>query len=229
MEGPKETGHWQKIKNKGYKRQGKVEFRQRSGVTKLRTEITFTTLHKLQAREDEAVLIVKLMMAFNDLALANECLSHFKPGFEKNRDNKERGAALYFVRLGFSHLFGAMTIIDAIARHPSLREKINRCSENGKTAFNRLISLRQNKEEQEKFEQVIGRLRSHIPLRATRIAHQESNSQTSKKQAREPNLHHTTHQQLILAFHHRRRCHGQHRLQRNMEDPRNRRPQNRSR
>jgi hypothetical protein len=32
-----------------------------------------------------------------------------------------------------------------------------------------------------------------------------------------------------LAFHHRRRCHGQHRLQRNMEDPRNRRPQNRSR
>ena len=121
MEGPKETGHWQKIKNKGYKRQGKVEFRQRSGVTKLRTEITFTTLHKLQAREDEAVLIVKLMMAFNDLALANECLSHFKPGFEKNRDNKERGAALYFVRLGFSHLFGAMTIIDAIARHPRQR------------------------------------------------------------------------------------------------------------
>ena len=30
-DGPKETWHWQKIKNKKYKRQGKVEFRQSRG------------------------------------------------------------------------------------------------------------------------------------------------------------------------------------------------------
>jgi ATP-dependent DNA ligase len=31
VEGPTQTWHWQKIKNKEYKRQGKVEFRQSRG------------------------------------------------------------------------------------------------------------------------------------------------------------------------------------------------------
>jgi len=31
VEGPRLTWHWQKIKNKEYKRQGKVEFRQSRG------------------------------------------------------------------------------------------------------------------------------------------------------------------------------------------------------
>ena len=29
IEGPRETWHWQKIKNQNYKRQGKVEFKRR--------------------------------------------------------------------------------------------------------------------------------------------------------------------------------------------------------
>lgn len=79
------------------------------------TSTIYTTFEKLTARGDEAVLIVKLMMAFNDLALANEGLSIFKSQYVTKRNDKNRGAAMYFVRLQASHLYEAMEIVDVIA------------------------------------------------------------------------------------------------------------------
>ena len=98
------------------------------------TSTTYTTFDKLNARGDEAVLVVKLMMAFNDLALANEGISIFKSQYATKRSDKNRGAAMYFVRVQASHLYEAMGIVDAIAAHERLRRVIESCSEKAKAA-----------------------------------------------------------------------------------------------
>ena len=92
------------------------------------TSTIYTTFEKLTARGDEAVLIVKLMMAFNDLALANEGLSIFKSQYVTKRSDKNRGAAMYFVRLQASHLYEALEIVDVIAANQRLRNVISGCS-----------------------------------------------------------------------------------------------------
>ena len=121
-----------------------------------------TTFEKLTARGDEAVLIVKLMMAFNDLALANEGLSIFKSQYVTKRSDKNRGAAMYFVRLQASHLYEALEIVDVIAANQRLRNVISGCSEKAKVAFQRLLNIRQDKHQKQKFEQWVGRLRNNL-------------------------------------------------------------------
>jgi hypothetical protein len=126
------------------------------------TSTSYTTFQKLIAQGNEAVLIVKLMMAFNDLALANEGLSIFQSQYATKRSDKSRGAAMYFVRLQAGHLYEAMEIVDAIVANQRLRAVIKECSEKAKTAFKRLVTLRRDKDQKRKFEQFVGRLRNNV-------------------------------------------------------------------
>ena len=106
--------------------------------------------------------MVKLMMAFNDLAVANEGLSIAKAELATKPNDKSRGAGMYFVRLQASHLYEAMKIVDAIASNPRLRAVINGCSEKCRTAFERLMNLRQGNNQQRKFKQFVGQLRNNL-------------------------------------------------------------------
>ncbi len=126
------------------------------------TSTIYTTFDKLTARGDEAVLIVKLMMAFNDLALASEGLSSYKSQYVTKHSNKDRGAAMYFARLQASHLYEAMKIVDSIGGNQRLRDVINRCSEKASVAFERLVTLHRDKNQMRKFEQFMGRLRNNV-------------------------------------------------------------------
>lgn len=126
------------------------------------TSTSYTTFDKLVGRGDESIIVIKLMMAFNDLALANEGLAIFKAQYAEKRTDKNRGAGMYFVRLQASHLYEAMEIVDAIASHERLRDVVSRCSELAKAAFERLVALRCDEAQERKFEQFVGRLRNNV-------------------------------------------------------------------
>ena len=126
------------------------------------TSTTYTTFERLVGRGDEAVIVVKLMMAFNDLALSNEGLSIFKERHAAKPNSKDRGAAMYFIRLQASHLHEAMKILDAIAAHERLRNVVAQCSEATRNAFDRLVALRTDDTQKQKFEQYVGRLRHNL-------------------------------------------------------------------
>lgn len=126
------------------------------------TSTTYTTFERLASRGEEAVIVVKLMMAFNDLAVSNEGLSIFKERYATKQNNKDRGAAMYFIRLQASHLHEAMKIVDAIAAHERLRNVVAQCSGATRTAFDRLVALRSDDAQRRKFEQYVGRLRHNL-------------------------------------------------------------------
>lgn len=126
------------------------------------TSIRYTTFQKLATRGGEAVIIVKLMMAFNDLALANECLALSRSQYTTRHRDKCRGAAMYFVRLQASHLYEAMKIVDAIAADQGLIKVVDSCSQKAKAAFQELLKLRQEENQRTKFERWVGQLRHNI-------------------------------------------------------------------
>src|SRR5262249_26257358 len=79
---------------------------------------------KLQLRGKSGVLIVKLMMACNDLQLANEALDVWAEEQPRNRKYREVGARIYFIRLQFAHLYEALGIVDEIRRDSDLMRMI---------------------------------------------------------------------------------------------------------
>lgn len=66
-------------------------------------EINFKTL---KTKNNTSPIIIKLMMACNDLQRANKALAYFK----KTKSNSKHGSAMYFTRLQISHLFEGFKI-----------------------------------------------------------------------------------------------------------------------
>lgn len=62
------------------------------------------------------MLVVKLMMACNDMQLANEALSSWKENQPRNRQCRQAGAKMYFARLQMAHLHEALKIIEEIRK-----------------------------------------------------------------------------------------------------------------
>jgi hypothetical protein len=58
-----------------------------------------------------ATIVVKLMMACNDMQLANEALSSWTQEQPRSRQYRQVGARMYFVRLQMAHLHEALNII----------------------------------------------------------------------------------------------------------------------
>jgi hypothetical protein len=86
----------------------------------------------------EASLIIRLMMACNDIALANQCLAQYKEAQPSIRKHVQKGALMYFVRLQCGHLKEAMDIIKEICNHKNLLKRVDNCSEEANASFKKL-------------------------------------------------------------------------------------------
>jgi hypothetical protein len=126
------------------------------------TSITYVRFDRLSARGDDAVLIVKLMMAFNDVAIANEGLADCKKRLAEKRTDKDRGAALYFIRLQAAHLVEAMTVVDQVAKSRLLRQLISTCPQPCLEAFARLVDIRTDRAARKKFNQYFEVMRNNV-------------------------------------------------------------------
>lgn len=131
------------------------------------TKIIYTDLEKLHnAGKEEASLIIRLMLACNDITTANHALSKFKEDeLKPTQEHIRFGYRLYFVRLQTGHLNEAINLIKELfnllktskflnaAYEKCLLEnkdnflKLTQCLPNGKlhNAFkNNVIKLRHN-------------------------------------------------------------------------------------
>ena len=64
-----------------------------------RTRSLLVSIRKLDRQGDEGVIVLRLMMACNDLTTANQALGACREGRSERTDYIRRGAELYFVRL----------------------------------------------------------------------------------------------------------------------------------
>ena len=123
-----------------------------------RTRTILVDLQKLQASGNASTLI-RLMMACNDIALANQCLKKFKEERSKIRKPVQRGALMYFVRLQCGHLNEGLKIIQEIKDNRKLSESIERCSQDARDSFNRLVNCLKGGAERKKFEDYVAIIR----------------------------------------------------------------------
>lgn len=124
-----------------------------------RTRTLFIDLQRLQASGDSASTIIRLMMACNDIALANQCLKKFKDDQAQIKKHVQRGALMYFVRLQCGHLNEALKIIQEIRDNKKLYNAIERCSQTAKDSFKQVATCLKGGTERKKFEEYVGKIR----------------------------------------------------------------------
>ncbi len=122
------------------------------------TQTMIVSLPRLCLSEDRASIVVRLMMAANDIALANKSLADFKKEQPRIRRHVQRGAAMYFVRLQCGHLNEAMKIVREVKDNPYLMGVLGRCSHDAQDAFGKLEACLDGAERAE-FQRYIARIR----------------------------------------------------------------------
>lgn len=103
-----------------------------------RTQTFIVDLSRLQRQGPDANLIIRLMRAADDIALANWGLRQFTEEQPRRLKHVQAGARRYFVRLQCGHLVEGMKLIKEIRNSPSLSALVPQCEAFAQEAFRRL-------------------------------------------------------------------------------------------
>ena len=95
----------------------------------------------LKARGPRGATVIKLMMACNDLSLANQGLTEWKEEQTVSRESRRVGAGMYFIRLQLAHLHEGFKVIEAIRRDSVLMDLVQRCDSRSQASFQELERL----------------------------------------------------------------------------------------
>lgn len=113
-------------------------------------------------RGASAVTVVKLMMACNDMSLANQSLSEWKKDQPIMRKSRQIGAGMYFVRTQLAHLHEGFKVIKEIRADRLLMAHVATCDQETQRSFQKLISFLPGESNHAEFEQLIGRIRHNL-------------------------------------------------------------------
>jgi hypothetical protein len=102
-----------------------------------RTQTKYVSLKLVGSRPD-ASIVVRLMMACNDLILANQCQGRYKGELRPTEKHLAQGAGMYFVRLQMAHLTEAMKILEQLKSASSFKTTISSCHSTARDAYKRL-------------------------------------------------------------------------------------------
>ena len=130
-------------------------------MTRTTTKIVDFQRLKLLGKSAETV-IIKLMMACNDMQLANEALAEWKKEQPRLRKHREVGAKMYFVRLQISHLYEALKIVEQIRIDGSLLRLVKQCDQRTQNSFHELEPFLPNGSKRNWFESMAGMIRHNL-------------------------------------------------------------------
>jgi len=110
----------------------------------------------------DSATVIKLMMACNDLSLANQALDDWKRTESRERIDRKIAAGMYFVRIELSHLHEALRVIHEIKNRPSLRAVVERCDLRTRDSYIELIDYIHGGSKYNRFQQLVGKLRHNL-------------------------------------------------------------------
>lgn len=110
----------------------------------------------------EGEIIVKLMMACNDLVVADQALADWNAEERKERISRRAGARMYFLRLQIAHLYEALKIIDQIKLSRKLSAFADSCDSATKAAYRSLLEYATDGSQRKHFEIIAGGVRSNL-------------------------------------------------------------------
>jgi hypothetical protein len=104
----------------------------------MRTKTRYVDFQTLQAQGDNANTIIKLMMACNDLILADDSLSEWKKELPRSKKSKQINAQFYFVRIQLAHLHEGLKVVEEIKKNTALEKLIRDCDSQTQQSFTEL-------------------------------------------------------------------------------------------
>lgn len=131
------------------------------------TRTIYVDLNRVQ-QTGHGSLLICLMMAANDICIANQCLTRFEESYRNNRLGRHilKGAKMYFLRLEWGHLHEAMKLIQQVRDTRELFEFLMmQCSRKAQEAFGRLAMCLKGGSEYQRF------IRAVIIIRQTMVFH----------------------------------------------------------
>jgi len=79
--------------------------------------------------------MIRLMMAQNDIAVANEGLREWTFTAEKRKITRQNGGRLYYGRMLMSHVIEALKVIKEIQNDPRLSAAVQQCDIKTRQSF----------------------------------------------------------------------------------------------
>jgi|SRR5258705_2083788 hypothetical protein len=107
----------------------------------MNSKTRMTTFRKLADAGELAPLLVQLMMAVNDLSIADHGLRYWHSEIPVPHENRVQGSKSYFVRLQIAHTFEALKVIYRLKNKPAFMAKVEQCDRATNAAFNRLVAV----------------------------------------------------------------------------------------
>jgi len=127
-----------------------------------RASTKYISFETLKMRGPSAVKVVKLMMACNDMTLANHALAEWKKEQPMMMKSRQIGACMYFVRTQIAHLHEGLKVIESIRADPSLMAYIEKCDKKTQQSFQELLQFLPGGSNRSEFVQLIGRVRHNL-------------------------------------------------------------------
>ena len=116
-------------------------------------------LVRLKACGDDAIVIIGLMLACNDIYASDRALIEFSKERSPIHKNVQRGERMYFSRLLMGHLKEAMKFVKTIKDNPKLSNTVENCSPRAKSSFSKLTNCLKGGSDYKKFTESVEKIR----------------------------------------------------------------------
>ena len=141
--------------------QPELHLRTRVAAGRQRSLTGWFSFEKIQSAPHSS-LVVRLMMAANDMQLANWSVVPWHGAQRPMHRHMQQGAIQYFIRLQSGHLREALKLVGEVRREPQLLDRVARCSVEARHAFSKLVDCLRGGPDHQKYEALIGRMRNQI-------------------------------------------------------------------
>jgi hypothetical protein len=96
---------------------------------------------RLLANPEIASVVLRLMMAMNDLGVANDALQEWDTTKNPKKRVRQNGGKLYFGRMQMAHIYEALLVIKEIMETPTLMKAVERCDAKTQESFKRVTAF----------------------------------------------------------------------------------------
>jgi hypothetical protein len=127
-----------------------------------RTTTRFVDFERLRMRGPSAAVVIKLMMAANDMSYANQSLGDYKAAVERGDKGVRPNGGLYWVRLQIAHMSEAFHIISQIQNDKSLMMVVGSCDKQTRDSFEKLLPFLHGGPKYQEFVQLVEKVRSNV-------------------------------------------------------------------
>jgi len=150
------------------------------------TQTFFIDLQRLSECKEDAVLIIQLMRAADDISIANWGLAQFKSEKPNIQKHVQLGACRYFVRLQCGHLVEGLKLIEKFNQRSDLLKILSKCEDHVQNAYNRLIEVLPGGSNRKKYKEWILPVRNRLafhydPSLVARALKQRSSNQVGRR------------------------------------------------